>query len=44
MLYDWDHKAEINDEIRAEWDQAGRERAEAPPPPFLARPRARGTA
>jgi hypothetical protein len=42
MLYYWDHQEEIDQEIRAEWEQAERDRAEAPPSPFLARLRAGG--
>lgn len=39
MLYYHDHREEIDDEIRAEWEQARREQAEAPPVPFLLRVR-----
>lgn len=42
MLYYWDHQAEIDAEIQAEWDQARRERTAADPSPFLVRLRARG--
>ena len=42
MLYYWDHQDEIDDEIRAEWDQVRRERAEAGPSPFAVRLRALG--
>jgi uncharacterized protein (DUF433 family) len=42
MLYYWDHREEIDAEIRADWEQAERDRGAAPPSPFLLRLRARG--
>jgi hypothetical protein len=42
MLYYWDHQDEIDQEIRAEWDQAEQDRAQAPPSPFSLRMRSGG--
>lgn len=42
MLYYWEHTAEIDDEIRADWDAARRDRAAADPSPFAVRLRSRG--
>lgn len=42
MLHYWDHQDEIDQEIQIEWKQAERERAQATPPPFLARMRFNG--
>ena len=44
MLYYWDHQAEIDSEIRDEWNQARREHARelARHDPFVSRLRARG--
>jgi uncharacterized protein (DUF433 family) len=42
MLYYWENREEIDDEIRVEWDQARDERAKADPSPFAVRLRALG--
>src|SRR4051812_7652862 len=42
MLYYWDHKDEIDQEIDVEWTQSQRDRAQASPSPFLLRMRAEG--
>jgi hypothetical protein len=42
MLYYWDHREEIDAEIRADWEQAERDRGAAPPSPFLMRLRLQG--
>lgn len=42
MSYYFDHQAEIDDEIRLEWDQSRRDRDANNPSPFYLRLRARG--
>ena len=42
MAYYFDHQEEIDNEIRAEWEQAQRERAQAQRSPFYLRLRAKG--
>jgi uncharacterized protein (DUF433 family) len=42
LLYYWDHQEEIDAEIRAEWEQAERDRTTATPSPFLLRARSQG--
>jgi uncharacterized protein (DUF433 family) len=42
MAYYFDHQAEVDDEIRAEWEQVRRDRAAAGPSPFVMRLRAKG--
>jgi len=37
MLYYWDHREEVDREIRDEWDAYERERAESPPSPLSVR-------
>jgi hypothetical protein len=43
MLYYWDHQDEIDQEIRAEWEQAEQDRTQAHTSPFWLRMRSRGT-
>ena len=42
MAYYHDHREEIEAEIQAEWEQAERDRREAPPSPFVLRMRGQG--
>ena len=42
LAYYFDHQAQIDAEINAEWDQVRKDRAAAAPSPFLARMRAKG--
>ena len=42
MAYYFDHQDEIDSEIRAEWEQAQRERLQAHRSPFYVRMRAKG--
>jgi uncharacterized protein (DUF433 family) len=42
LAYYFDHQAEIDDQIRAEWEQVRQDRANAAPSPFLLRMRAKG--
>ena len=42
MGYYFDHQDEIDDEIRAEWEQAQTSKRQAPPSPFSIRMQARG--
>ena len=42
MAYYFDHQEEIDSEIRADWDQAERDRLHAPRSPFYVRMRAKG--
>ncbi len=42
MAYYFDHQEEIDSEIRAEWEQAQRERLQAQQSPFYVRMRAKG--
>ena len=42
LAYYFDHQAEIDAEIRAEWDQVRHDRATSTPSPFLVRMRAKG--
>jgi uncharacterized protein (DUF433 family) len=42
MVYYFDHQDEIDSEIRAEWEQAQRERVDAKRSPFYVRMRAKG--
>jgi uncharacterized protein (DUF433 family) len=42
MAYYFDHQEEIDNEIRAEWEQAQRERVQAQRSPFYVRMRAKG--
>ncbi len=42
MTYYFDHQEEMDSEIRAEWEQAQRERQEARRSPFYVRMRAKG--
>src|SRR5438132_5267848 len=42
MAYYFDHQQEIEEEIRAEWEEVKRESDDRNPSPFLARMRAKG--
>jgi IS30 family transposase len=42
MIYYYDHQEEIDSEIKAEWEQARREKGSRPPSPFFIRMRAQG--
>ena len=43
MAYYWDHKQEIDDEIRLEWAAADQEAADATPPPVVLRLRTKAS-
>ena len=42
LAYYFDHQEELDREIRAEWERAEQERAEAAPTPFVLRMKAQG--
>ena len=42
MGYYFDHQQEIDNEIRSEWEQVQREKAQVPASPFLIRMKAKG--